>query len=230
MNNKKSNIFEKIEQIRNHFHMSKKDFCNFLEISIPTYAKYTDGSRLISTEIILKISEKFKITTDFILNINCNNLEEAFLVYEYASNNNQSGEENILLAFLQREIILKKIKKIFKTAHAEKTIWEKLLFNPKEDTLRALGLIINQDFSLDNKISMKENLQTLIQNYYHKISIIGIVSKILAPSEKKYLYEFIDTLSESECALILDNASLVFQCIEETISAPYSHMILKLKK
>lgn len=227
MINTKNEIFEKIEQIRNFFDMSKKDFCNFLEISIPTYAKYTDGSRSVSTEIILKISEKFKISTDFILNSNFTNLEEAFIIYEYFLNRNRQNSESDILTFLKREIILINIKSILKTAHSEKTIWEKLLFNPREDTLRSLGIAINQDFSIDKTITMKENLQKLIEIYFNRLSISKIISKILAPSEKEYLTEFIDTLSESECALILENSPLVYKCIQETVKAPFSHLMLK---
>lgn len=229
MTNIKNEIFEKIEQIRNFFGMSKKDFCNFLEISIPTYAKYTDGSRSVSTEIILKIAEKFKISTDFILNSNCTNLEEAFIMYEYFLNRNRQNSQSDMLTFLKREIILIKIKNILKTAHAEKKIWEKLLFNPNEETIRSLGLVINQDFSIDNRITMKENLQKLIEIYFNRLSISKIISTILAPSEKKYLTEFINTLSESECSLILENSPLVYKCIQETVKAPFSRIMLKDK-
>jgi transcriptional regulator with XRE-family HTH domain len=221
-------IFKRFEEVRNFFFLSKKDFCSEIEITQDMYNKYKNGDRSFSLETLNKCSKKFLISISFLIG-NIDDIEESFILYEYNRTVKEEKVEHI--SFMKKHILLAKIKPLLKGMFSEKKIWEKLLFNPKEEALRALALVLlDNKETQENAKNAKNTLKKIILNYYSNMSFLEKIPTNILTNEQKYLLDFVNSLSESECLLFLENMSIVIDEIKKNIKSPYSKVALYLKQ
>jgi len=60
-------VNERLEQIRKHFELTKKEFAEKLGITQQAYINYAKGKRDIPSNILLKVNRMFNISTDWLL-------------------------------------------------------------------------------------------------------------------------------------------------------------------
>jgi transcriptional regulator with XRE-family HTH domain len=223
-------IYNKIDKIRQTFGITKKDFCDFLGIKYDTYRKYKVGDRLISTEVLLKISKSFNISIDYILDSNFSPDEiEIGLWLKQASNTIDKNSRDDFLNTIKRYTLVQRLN--YSSPHSEKTFWEKILYNPNEETIRALSLVLQsidkENITLENA---KQTLINAVNDYYNNLSIGEKIFTTIFTSEKKYLLEYIYTLFDNDCKIIIENSDFIVNDLKSNLKAPYSKILFKLKE
>ncbi len=76
-------ITEKLKEIRLSKNMNKKEFANFLGMKYTTYNNYETGAREPASDFLIKISETFDVSIDYLLGLKDN--KDVFHSYELKS-------------------------------------------------------------------------------------------------------------------------------------------------
>ena len=63
------NIFMKLKQLREENNISQTEIANYLNIKQNTYSQYETGKRQLSIEMLIKIAKFYKVSTDYILDL-----------------------------------------------------------------------------------------------------------------------------------------------------------------
>lgn len=65
-------MFKRIRELREDNDLTQKQIANFLNCSQQVYSNYELGQRDIPTDILIKLSNFYKVSTDYILEISNN--------------------------------------------------------------------------------------------------------------------------------------------------------------
>lgn len=63
------NIYMKLKELREENNISQKEIAEYLNVKQNTYSQYETGKRQLPIEILIKISKFYKVTTDYILDL-----------------------------------------------------------------------------------------------------------------------------------------------------------------
>ena len=63
------NIFMKLKQLREENNISQTEIAKYLNIKQNTYSQYETGKRQLSIEMLIKIAKFYKVSTDYILDL-----------------------------------------------------------------------------------------------------------------------------------------------------------------
>lgn len=63
------NICMKLKELREENNVSQKEIAEYLNVKQNTYSQYETGKRQLPIEILIKISKFYKVTTDYILDL-----------------------------------------------------------------------------------------------------------------------------------------------------------------
>ncbi len=62
-------IFKRIEELRIDNDIEQKEICSFLQIKQPQYSRYENGISEPKIGIIIKLSEFYRVSVDYILGL-----------------------------------------------------------------------------------------------------------------------------------------------------------------
>lgn len=63
------NIFMKLKQLREENNISQTEIADYLNIKQNTYSQYETGKRQLSIDMLIKIAKFYKVSTDYILDL-----------------------------------------------------------------------------------------------------------------------------------------------------------------
>ena len=61
--------YRHIRELREDHDLTQRDLAEYLQITQPQYWRYEKGYRDIPTDMIIKLAEKYDVTTDYILGV-----------------------------------------------------------------------------------------------------------------------------------------------------------------
>ena len=61
--------YRHIRELREDHDLTQRDLADYLQITQPQYWRYEKGYRDIPTDMIIKLAEKYDVTTDYILGV-----------------------------------------------------------------------------------------------------------------------------------------------------------------
>jgi len=59
--------YRHIRELREDHDLTQRDLAEYLQITQPQYWRYEKGYRDIPTDIVIKLAERYDVTTDYIL-------------------------------------------------------------------------------------------------------------------------------------------------------------------
>ena len=59
----------KLKELREESNVSQKEIANVLNIKQNTYSQYENGKRQLPIEVLIKLADFYKVTTDYILGL-----------------------------------------------------------------------------------------------------------------------------------------------------------------
>ena len=63
------NIYMKLKELREENSVSQKEIAEYLNIKQNTYSQYETGKRQLPIDVLIKLSKFYKVTTDYILDL-----------------------------------------------------------------------------------------------------------------------------------------------------------------
>ncbi len=61
--------YKHIRELREDHDLKQREIAEYLQISQPQYWRYEKGYRDIPTDIVIKLAERYDVTTDYILGV-----------------------------------------------------------------------------------------------------------------------------------------------------------------
>ena len=61
--------YKHIRELREDHDLTQRDLAEYLQITQPQYWRYEKGYRDIPTDIVIKLAERYDVTTDYILGV-----------------------------------------------------------------------------------------------------------------------------------------------------------------
>ena len=59
----------KLKELREESNVSQKEIANVLNIKQNTYSQYENGKRQLPIDVLIKLADFYKVTTDYILGL-----------------------------------------------------------------------------------------------------------------------------------------------------------------
>ena len=59
--------YKHVRELREDHDLTQRDLAEYLQITQPQYWRYEKGYRDIPTDIVIKLAERYDVTTDYIL-------------------------------------------------------------------------------------------------------------------------------------------------------------------
>lgn len=63
------NYYPRIKDLREDHDLSQQDVANYLHMKQPQYSRYERGLRDIPTDVLIRLSQLYKTSTDYILGL-----------------------------------------------------------------------------------------------------------------------------------------------------------------
>ena len=61
--------YKHVRELREDHDLTQRDLAEYLQITQPQYWRYEKGYRDIPTDIVIKLAERYDVTTDYILGV-----------------------------------------------------------------------------------------------------------------------------------------------------------------
>lgn len=196
----KKDFSHKLKIIRHQLGFDQKKMSDILSLSQPTYSRMEKGSSDISSTSLDILFHDFSISPIWFFF----DVEPMFCSI---FNNNFEA----LSKFLTTYDVLFQVQQKIKTK-GEKTFWENI-FNSFEGAYELFSKALNNDFS---EISMQNAKEILINKIEEvKLNKYGLGINTYN-SDKQKLIEFIQSLEDVECFIILTNAPQIINTINSS--------------
>lgn len=65
-------LYQRIKELREDHNLTQKDICKILFCSQQVYSDYELGKLDIPTDVLIKLSKHYKVSTDYLLNLTNN--------------------------------------------------------------------------------------------------------------------------------------------------------------
>lgn len=174
-------IGTRIKQLRKQYNLSQEEFANKIGVSQTTITAWETGKAEPASSVVVKIANYFKVSTDFILEVN--DSKPPFVLGSKIKQLRRS-----------RNLNQSEFGKIFNVSQQAVTAWETNKHIPGADTLLFLADYFN--VSADELLGRTDNYQTNDLN--EMINIADTFSdNVLLPKDKRIIRGIIKGYLES---------------------------------
>lgn len=191
---------QKFKIIRDLLNVDQAYIAEILNISRPTYSRIESDKNDIGSTNLSLLFYKLQISPLWFFY----DIEPIFFSFDHS-------ESNSISKLLQTQAILSQVKQKIKT-QGEKTFWQNI-FDSFEGAFELFSKALNQDFS---EISIQNAKEILINKIKEiKLNQYGFGINTYNKDKEK-LIEFIKSLEDLECLVILTNAPQIINTINSS--------------
>lgn len=214
---------KKLENIREHLGLSKKEFAEKLEITQNSYTNYIQKGRQVPTDVAQKLYEKFGISMNWFIS------GEGDMLLTGATENNSPAMEalkNAIAVAKNETIIADKLKQITleiinkKLFSKEQSFFQQLseIIFPKTQRIILFMYTILNHIATDDRKNLDDPIKYLIEKIqrFDLLTVTNLATGFTI-FDKKKLISVIERLSEDEANAIISDAKRAADTLKESL-------------